>query len=54
MFSSFFSFLNFEDIDLIKNFLVIGIISKNPSISVKNPGIISNKAANANAAPDII
>ena len=33
---------------------VIGIINKKPMKSVKNPGIISNKAANANAAPDII
>ena len=38
----------------IKNFLVIGIINKKPTISVKNPGIINNKAANANAAPDMI
>ena len=45
---------NFEDIILIKIFLVIGIINKKPIISVKNPGIISNKAANANAAPDMI
>ena len=29
-------------------------ISKNPNISVKNPGIISKRAAKANAAPDII
>jgi len=42
------------DIDLIKSFLVAGIINKKPIMSVKNPGIISSKAANANAAPDII
>ena len=35
-------------------FLVIGTINKKPIKSVKNPGIISNKAAKANAAPDII
>ena len=44
----------FEDIGLIKNFLVIGIINKNPTISVKNPGNISKKAAKANAAPEMI
>ena len=43
-----------EDIDLIKNFLVTGIINKNPTKSVKNPGIIRSKAAKAKAAPDII
>ena len=32
----------------------MGIINKNPKKSVKNPGIISNKAANAKVAPDII
>ena len=46
--------LNFEDIILIKIFLVTGTINKKPIKSVKNPGIISNKAAKANAAPDII
>ena len=35
-------------------FLVGGIINKNPTTSVKKPGIISNNAANASAAPDII
>ena len=39
---------------LIKNFLVIGIINKNPIKSVKNPGIIRSKAAKARAAPEII
>ena len=43
-----------KDIDLMKNFLVTGIINKNPTKSVKNPGIIRSKAAKANAAPDII
>jgi len=38
----------------MKNFLVTGIINKNPTKSVKNPGIIRSKAAKANAAPDII
>ena len=38
----------------MKNFLVMGIINKNPIKSVKNPGIISNNAAKAKAAPDII
>ena len=38
----------------MKNFLVIGTINKNPTKSVKNPGIIRSKAAKANAAPDII
>ena len=37
----------------IKNFLVTGIINKNPIKSVKNPGMISNNAAKARAAPDI-
>ena len=46
--------LNLEDIILIKIFLVAGTINKKPIKSVKNPGIISNKAAKANAAPDII
>ncbi len=49
-----FFFLNLEDIFEIKNFLVMGIINKNPMKSVKNPGIISNNAAKAKAAPDII
>ena len=40
-------FFNLKDIDEIKNFLVIGIINKNPSKSVKNPGMISNNAAKA-------
>ena len=39
---------------LIKNFLVIGNIKKKPIKSVKNPGIISKRAAEAKAAPDII
>ena len=52
--SSFFFLLNLEDIDLMKNFLVTGTINKNPTKSVKNPGIIRSKAAKANAAPDII
>ena len=43
-----------NDIDLIKSFLVIGIINKNPIKSVRNPGIISSRAAKANAAPEII
>ena len=47
MSSFFFLCLKFEDIDLIKNFLVIGIINKNPITSVKNPGMISNNAAKA-------
>ena len=54
IFSLLSFFLNFEDIDLIKKFLVIGIINKNPIKSVKNPGIISNRAAKAKAAPEII
>ena len=49
-----FLFLNLEDIDEIKNFLVIGTINKNPIKSVKNPGIMSNSAAKAIVAPDII
>ena len=36
------------------NFLVKGNIIKNPIIYVAKPGIISNKAAKAIAAPDII
>ena len=38
----------------MKNFLVMGIINKNPIKSVKNPGMINSKAAKARAAPDII
>ena len=38
----------------MKNFLVTGIINKNPTKSVKNPGIIRSKAAKPNVAPDII
>ena len=45
---------NFEDKIFIIIFLVIGIIKKKPIKSVKNPGIISNKAAKANVAPDKI
>ena len=40
--------------DGIKNFLVKGNINKNPTISVRKPGMISNRAAKAKAAPDII
>ena len=43
-----------KDINEIKNFLVTGIINKNPIKSVKNPGMISSIAAKAKAAPDII
>ena len=32
----------------------MGTINKKPTKSVKNPGIISNKAAKANVAPDIM
>ena len=32
----------------------MGIINKKPTISVKNPGSISKKAAKAKAAPDMI
>ena len=32
----------------------MGIINKNPIKSVKNPGRISNNAAKARAAPDMI
>jgi len=35
------------------NFLLNGKINKKPRISVAKPGIISNKAANAIAAPEI-
>ena len=49
-----FLFFNLEDIDEIKNFLVMGIINKKPMKSVKNPGMISSNAAKARAAPDII
>jgi hypothetical protein len=37
-----------------KNLLLIGKISKNPKMSVANPGMIKSNAANAIAAPDII
>ena len=47
-------FLNKNNNDLIEELKKKGIINKNPTISVKNPGIISSKAAKANAAPDII
>ena len=46
--------LNFVEIFFTIIFLVIGIISKKPIISVRNPGIINNKAANVKAAPEII
>ena len=49
-----FLFLNLEDMVEINNFLVTGIINKNPIKSVKNPGMISNNAAKAKAAPYII
>ena len=52
--SLFFFELNLEAINLIKTILVIGIINKKPTMSVKNPGSISKKAAKAKAAPDII
>ena len=45
---------DFVDTTLITIFLVGGMISKKPIKSVKNPGIISNKAAKAKAAPEII
>ena len=37
-----------------KNFLEIGNISKNPKMSVANPGMIKRTAANAIAAPETI
>ena len=46
--------LNFAAKRLIKNFLVKGIIKKNPIMSVKKPGIINNSAAKAKVAPEII
>ena len=49
-----FLFFNLEDMVEINNFLVAGIINKNPIKSVKNPGMISSNAAKAKAAPDII
>ena len=49
-----FLFLNLVVIEEIKNFLVTGINNKNPIKSVTNPGRISNNAANAMAAPEII
>ena len=51
---NFFMCVNLEDINLMKSFLDMGIINKNPNKSVKNPGIIRSKAAKANIAPDII
>ena len=39
---------------LKNNFLVGGNISKKPIMSVAKPGIINNKAAKANAAPETI
>ena len=54
---SFFSFslflISFEIFPKI-NFLVIGNIIRNPTISVANPGIIKRSAPNAIAAPEII
>ena len=49
-----FWLLNLEDINEIKNFLVVGTIKRNPIKSVINPGMISNSAAKAKAAPDKI
>ena len=41
-------------IELNKIFLVKGIKSKKPNVSVKKPGMIRSKAAKAIEAPDII
>ena len=48
-------FLKFLSLIVIlnKRFLEIGINSKNPIKSVRKPGIIKSKAANAIEAPEI-
>ena len=53
LFFLIFLFLSFFENILNIRFRLGGKISKNPKISVANPGIIRSKAAKAIAAPEI-